>query len=180
MLSTFVLAALAGAAVAAPAPVAVNAPVERRQTDTIALEAFLTREFNISLESAILNIGGVNGNIVPGADPGYVVASPSTVNPNYFYSWTRDSALTQLMLTDELLFGIDVVGNNTIQKIVEQYTVAQAQIQTVTNPAGALWPAGLGLGEAKFYTNGTRFNGAWGRQVFTLWSQPGTMTDIFD
>lgn len=161
MLSQFVLVALAGAAIAAPAP-----KVERRQADTIALEEFLGREFNISLQGAILNIGGVNGNIVPGADPGYVVASPSTENPNYFYSWTRDSALTELMLTDELLFGIDVVGNNTIQKIVEQYTVAQAQLQTVTNPAGALWPAGLGLGEAKFYTNGTRFDGAWGRQVF--------------
>lgn len=164
MLSEFILAALAGAAVAAPAPAAVAAPVvERRQADTMALESFLARQFNISLEGAIINIGGVNGNIVPGADPGFVVASPSTVNPNYFYTWTRDSALTQIMLTDELLFGVNAVGNNTLQKIVEDYTVAQAALQTVTDPSGALWPAGLGLGEPKFYTNGTRFDGAWGR-----------------
>lgn len=163
MLSQFVLAALAGAVVAAPAPAAVPVQFERRQTDALALDAFIAREFNISLEGAIKNIGAVNGNIVPGADAGIVVASPSTVNPNYFYTWTRDSALTQLMLTDELFFGIEAIGNNTIQRIVEDYTVAQAQLQTVTNPAGALWPAGLGLGEAKFYTNKTRFDGAWGR-----------------
>lgn len=159
MLSQFVLAALTAAAVAAPAP----SPLARRQNSSEALSDFIAREFNISLAGAIKNIGGVNGNIVPGADAGIVVASPSTVNPDYFYTWTRDSALTQLMLTDELLFGVDVVGNNTIQKIVEDYTVAQAQLQTVTDPSGALWPAGLGLGEPKFYTNKTRFNGAWGR-----------------
>lgn len=80
------------------------------------------------------------------------------------YTWTRDSALTELMLTDELIFGnAELVGNNSLQILVEQYTGAQAQLQTVTNPSGALWPAGQGLGEPKFYTNGTRFNGAWGR-----------------
>lgn len=67
------------------------------------------------------------------------------------------------MIIDELIFGTERVGNNSLQVVVEQYTRAQAQLQTVTNPSGALWPAGQGLGEPKFYSNGTRFNGAWGR-----------------
>lgn len=159
MWSILVLAALSAVTLAVP----VLAERQGR-----ALEDFIARQFNISLESAILNIGGVNGNTVEDADVGFVVASPSTVNPNYFYTWTRDSALTQLMLVDELIFGVESIGNNSLQVIAEQYTGAQADLQTVTNPSGALWPAGLGLGEPKFYTNGTRFNGGWGRYVITL------------
>jgi glucoamylase len=67
------------------------------------------------------------------------------------------------MIADELLFGTETVDNNTLQYVIEDYLTAQAYLQTVTDPSGALWPAGLGLGEPKFYTNKTRFNGAWGR-----------------
>lgn len=156
MFSKSVLAACIAAAAAYPT-------LEVRQSPARTLEDFISRQFNISLQGAVLNIGGTNGNIVPDADAGFVVASPSTVNPNYFYTWTRDSALTELMLIDELIFGTESVGNNSLQVIAEQYTIAQAQLQTVTNPSGALWPAGQGLGEPKFYTNGTRFNNPWGR-----------------
>lgn len=155
MLSKTILAALA-------VGVAAHPVLEVRQ-QAGTLEDFIAQQLNVSLESAILNIGGVNGNIVEAALPGFVVASPSTVNPNYFYTWTRDSALTQLMYVDELIFGTETIGNNSLQVLAEQYTMAQAALQTVTNPSGALWPAGLGLGEPKFYSNGTRFNGAWGR-----------------
>jgi glucoamylase len=162
MVSRTLMAALAAAAASAH-------PVLESQSTNATFEDFIARQYNISLKGAIANIGGVNGNVVPGADEGYVVASPSTVNPDYFYTWTRDSALTQLMITDELIFGSGpVVANNSLQVILEQYTTAQAQLQTVTNPSGAFWPAGQGLGEPKFYTNGTRFNGAWGRYVLKI------------
>ena len=98
-----------------------------------------------------MNVGGVNGNIVPGALEGFVVASPSKINPDYFYTWTRDSALTQLMFVDELIFGKEKVGNNSLQVVAEQYGAAQAQLQTVTNPSGQFYPAGQGLGEPKFW-----------------------------
>jgi glucoamylase len=127
------------------------------------LESFIERERNISLPAVLKNIGGTNGTGVSAADPGIVVASPSTVNPDYFYTWTRDSALTYLMIVDELIFGTERVGNNSLQIAIEQYFGAQADLQTVTNPSGSLWPAGAGLGEPKFYTNKTRFNLAWGR-----------------
>jgi glucoamylase len=131
--------------------------VERRQ-GADALSAFITQEQAISIQGVLSNIGGLNSSLVAGASPGTVVASPSTVNPDYFYTWTRDSALTYTMLIDELIF-----GNLTLRKTIEDYTTAQAVLQTVTNPSGSLWPAGDGLGEPKFYTNLTRYDGTWGR-----------------
>lgn len=157
MFSRAIVTALVAAASALPSPLVL---VERQER---SLEDYISRQFNISLQGALLNIGGTNSSLVPGALPGYVVASPSKINPDYFYSWTRDSALTELMITDELIFGTERVGNISLQTVVEDYTSAQAFLQTVTNPSGTLWPAGLGLGEPKFFTNGTRFNGAWGR-----------------
>ncbi|KEF52792.1 uncharacterized protein A1O9_11209 [Exophiala aquamarina CBS 119918] len=129
---------------------------ERRQVNT--LSEFIAQERPVALEGALANIGGLNSSWVDGASPGVVVASPSTVNPNYFFTWTRDSALTYMMLIDELIF-----GNRSLRGTIEDYTKSQATLQTITNPSGSLWPAGDGLGEAKFYTNLTRFDGTWGR-----------------
>ena len=128
------------------------------ETRALSIAQWVAKERAISLSGALNNIGGFNSGLVPGAEPGIVVASPSTFNPNYFYTWTRDSALTYTMIVDEL-----ILGNTSLQTTVEDYTKAQAQLQTVSNPSGSFWPAGQGLGEPKFYTNLTRFNGDWGR-----------------
>lgn len=122
------------------------------------LETFIAREQPIALAGALANIGGLNSSWVQGASPGIVVASPSTVNPDYFFTWTRDSALTYTMLIDELIF-----GNTSLRKTIEDYATAQAILQTIDNPSGSLWPVGDGLGEPKFYTNITPFDGPWGR-----------------
>jgi glucoamylase len=45
------------------------------------LDAFIKSERAIALQGALNNIGP-NGSAVPGAGAGYVVASPSKVNPN--------------------------------------------------------------------------------------------------
>lgn len=130
-------------------------PLQKRQS---ALDTYVANERAIALNHALGNIGGTNHTRVPAADAGIVVASPSNYYPNYFYTWTRDSALTYAMIVDELIF-----GNLSLQKTIEDYTLAQADLQTVDNPSGTLWPAGLGLGEMKFFTNKTRFNEDWGR-----------------
>lgn len=67
------------------AAVAVAHPLleARQSTYNASLENFIAREYNISLNGAIINIGGANNNIVPGAGEGFVVASPSKVNPDY-------------------------------------------------------------------------------------------------
>ncbi|KAI1616287.1 1, 4-alpha-D-glucan glucohydrolase [Exophiala viscosa] len=137
-------------------PFSFAAPsLDARQDD---LSSFIAVEQPIALAGALANIGGLSSTWVEGASPGMVVASPSTVNPNYFYSWTRDSALTYAMIIDEL-----ILGNTSLRKTIEDYTHAQAVLQTIANPSGSLWPYGNGLGEPKFYTNITTFTGAWGR-----------------
>ena len=45
------------------------------------LDSFIAAERAIALQGALNNIGP-NGSLVPGAGAGYVVASPSTENPN--------------------------------------------------------------------------------------------------
>ena len=150
-LLTSSLLALTGAS---PAPAQV---LDKRQGAS-TLSTFITAQQAISVDGVLANIGGQNSSLVVGATPGVVVASPSTVNPDYFYTWTRDSALTYTMLIDELIF-----GNLKLRKTIEDYTAAQAVLQTVTNPSGSLWPAGDGLAEPKFYTNLTRYDGTWGR-----------------
>ena len=146
----------------------------KRQAD---LEGFIQSERSISLEGVLANIGGTNVSTTfnEDADPGIVVASPSRVNPDYYFTWTRgmpllyshqssqtpvilltnfpDSALTYSVIIDELLF-----GNSSLIATIEDYTRSQAVLQTVDNPSGSLYPAGRGLGEPKFNTNKTRFD----------------------
>ncbi|KAF2467875.1 uncharacterized protein BDR25DRAFT_316495 [Lindgomyces ingoldianus] len=80
----------------------------------------------IALQGVLNNIRP-NGTEAPGAYPGIIVASTSTENPNYFYMWTRDSALTMKMLIDEFLH-----GNTGLRIYIEDYLKAQAIIQTVS------------------------------------------------
>jgi glucoamylase len=134
---------------------AVSSASLKRQNN---LEEFIVDERFIAVQGVLQNIGGNNSTLAEGADPGIVVASPSTVNPNYFYTWTRDSALTYSMLIDEYIF-----GNDSLLDTINDYVTSQAELQTVDNPSGSLWPAGDGLGEPKFYTNKTRFDSTWGR-----------------
>jgi len=150
---------------------ALAAPSALRSRD---LTSFIAAERAIALQGALNNIGP-NGSAVPGAGAGFVVASPSKVNPDCkfflilnsyglklmksdFYTWTRDSALTLKMLIDEF-----ILGNTALLPTIWDYVHAQAKLQTVSNPSGTFLPEGLGLGEPKFQVDGTRFNGAWGR-----------------
>lgn len=74
-----------------------------------------------------------------------------------FYTWTRDSALTSMMLIDAL-----IAGETSLQPYIEDYIRAQAELQTVPNPSGDL-ENGAGLGEPKFNVDETAFTGSWGR-----------------
>ncbi|KAI0132383.1 1, 4-alpha-D-glucan glucohydrolase [Xylariales sp. AK1849] len=123
----------------------------------VDVDSFIALERPIALQGALNNIGP-NGSAVQGAAAGYVVASPSKVNPNYFYTWSRDSALTLKMIIDEFL-----LGETSLQQYIDDYLHAQAVLQTVSNPSGTFLPWGKGLGEPKYNVDGTRYNGNWGR-----------------
>ena len=125
-----------------------------RQSNDI--DSFVLKESPIALQGILNNIGA-NGSRVEGASSGIVVASPSTQDPNYFYTWTRDSALTFKFLIDSFL-----QGNAGLESLIQEYILAQAWLQTVDSLSGT-FASGEGLGEPKFYTNETAFEGEWGR-----------------
>lgn len=79
------------------------------------------------------------------------------VNPNYLYTWTRDSALTMKTIIDEF-----IAGNKKLQATITNYIKAMAVEQTLTNPSGN-FHSGAGLGEPKFLISIASFNGPWGR-----------------
>ncbi|RDL30375.1 putative Glucoamylase P [Venustampulla echinocandica] len=121
------------------------------------LASFIPTERTIALKGALNNIGP-NGSAVPGAGAGFVVASPSKQDPDYFFTWSRDAALTMKMIVDEF-----ILGESQLQPYIDDYIHSQAVLQTTTNPSGTFLPAGLGLGEPKYQVDGSRFNEAWGR-----------------
>lgn len=55
-------------------------------------DTYLAAESPIAKTGLLANIGST-GSKSQGAKPGIVIASPSTTNPNYLFTWTRDSAL---------------------------------------------------------------------------------------
>ncbi|RAL01442.1 putative glucan 1,4-alpha-glucosidase [Aspergillus ibericus CBS 121593] len=119
------------------------------------LDSWLSSEATVA-RTAILNNIGADGAWVSGADSGIVVASPSTDNPDYFYTWTRDSGLVIKTLVD--LFRN---GDSDLLSTIEHYISSQAIVQGISNPSGDL--SSGGLGEPKFNVDETAYTGSWGR-----------------
>ncbi|KAG8699843.1 Glucoamylase, intracellular sporulation-specific [Ceratobasidium sp. 394] len=91
-----------------------------------------------------------------GAAEGLVIAAPSKDHPDYFYTWTRDSAIVTGTIVDRLL-----AGENELEAALRLYAYSQAALQKTCNPSGC--PTDGGLGEPKFNVDGTPFTGSWGR-----------------
>ncbi|ROT38732.1 glucoamylase P [Sodiomyces alkalinus F11] len=120
----------------------------------------ITQQRPVALEAVLDNIGP-DGSQVPGTAAGLVVASPSRNDPDYFFTWSRDAALTFKMIVEEYIR--DPSGRSHLEGHIRNYIRSQAILQTVANPSGTLLPSGRGLGEVKYHVDGSRFNGAWGR-----------------
>ena len=81
--------------------------------------------------------------------PGCVIASPTKNNPNYFYHWIRDSALTTLTLSKMYKKNIE---KTFIKNFLLKYSLFEKHLQEINN-----------LGEPKFNVDGTNFMDDWGR-----------------
>lgn len=89
-------------------------------------------------------------NISPAdAVPGTVVAASSRENPNYYYHWVRDAALT--LLTIQKL----AEKEPSLWKHVEDFAKLSRSHQLTNAPGG--------LGEVKFHVDGSPFTAPWGR-----------------
>ncbi|CAI6331665.1 unnamed protein product [Periconia digitata] len=122
-----------------------------------ALDDWIAKQEPISYAGILANIGEAGARSY-GAGRGLVLASPSTVDPDYYYTWTRDAALTFKALIDRFI----VTKDAYLQTHINDFITAQAALQTVSNPSGT-FQDGSGLGEAKYKPDGTAFTGDWGR-----------------
>ncbi|KAI1780488.1 carbohydrate-binding module family 20 protein [Hypoxylon cercidicola] len=122
-----------------------------------AVDDFITTEEPIALEQLLCNIGS-SGCHAQGASSGIVIASPSTTDPDYFYTWTRDAALVFKAIVDRFANSYDA----SLQTEIQNYITAQARLQTVSDPSGSL-SDGTGLGEPKYNVDFSAFTGSWGR-----------------
>jgi glucoamylase len=68
------------------------------QSSTVA--AYIASQSPLAKAGLLANIGP-SGSKASGALSGIVIASPSNVNPNYLYTWTRDSALVFQAIIDQ-------------------------------------------------------------------------------
>ncbi|KAF2788438.1 carbohydrate-binding module family 20 protein [Melanomma pulvis-pyrius CBS 109.77] len=121
------------------------------------LDTWIANESPIALSGVLANLGP-SGVKSYGASTGILLASPSKSNPDYFFTWTRDSALVFKTLVDQFIN----TGDTNLQLAINDYISAQAKLQTISNPSGSL-SNGAGLAEPKYMPNSTAFTGDWGR-----------------
>ncbi|WVQ95970.1 hypothetical protein IAU59_003069 [Kwoniella sp. CBS 9459] len=139
------------------------------------LPEWMAVERDLAVERILSNIGPIVG-----AKDGLVVASPSRREredlPDYYYTWTRDSALVfsalhQLWLQAPVRPKSYSISNNPsfgsnatfilFENLLRSYISSQAHLQNTPNPSGDLGTGGLN--EPKFHANGSAFLGDWGR-----------------
>jgi glucoamylase len=89
----------------------------------------------------------------PEVEVGTVIASPSKQNPDYFYHWTRDGALTM-----SSVFALSQSGRGK-RSNVDRYMYGFVDRTFKHQETFAF----TGLGEPKYYVNGEAYLGPWGR-----------------
>jgi glucoamylase len=113
------------------------------------LEGWLALERGIALQKMEANISP------PGAAPGAVAASPSRKDPDYFFHWRRDAALTMQEIVTLYSQASDPGEKAHCFKMLTDYAAFVRKTQAASSLTG--------LGEPKFNMDGTPFNGPWGR-----------------
>lgn len=122
------------------------------------LSSWVQKQDRIAFKRILDNIGTGQGEVTSGA----VIASPSRTDPNYFYQWVRDAAIT----IDSVVQYIDDHSFNDtewpLSTVVESYIWNSYTLQRLDNPSGD-FESLSGLGEPKFMPDSTPFKGSWGR-----------------
>ncbi|KAF7314651.1 Glycoside hydrolase family 15 protein [Mycena kentingensis (nom. inval.)] len=121
-----------------------------------AIDSYIATQSPISKAGLLANIGP-NGSKSQGAKAGVVIASPSHSNPDYLFTWTRDTSLVFKVLIEKFVLGQDTTLLGQIQNFVS----SQQRIQQVSNPSGTVSTGGLG--EPHYNIDETAFTAAWGR-----------------
>ncbi|KAJ2444683.1 hypothetical protein IWW46_001890, partial [Coemansia sp. RSA 2440] len=89
------------------------------------------------------------------ARAGAICASPSRKHPDYYYAWTRDSALVVLEVIAWLDNNkLDYMLKDELKQRLDDYVEFTRHLQGLKNLK-------YGLGEAKFHMDGTAFRAPW-------------------
>jgi glucoamylase len=121
------------------------------------LETWLPREKEMSIRMILRSISPKEGA------RGSVYASPSKVDPNYYYHWVRDAALLmnevyEAYANKQIDFGLT---DKALEGVLFDHAQFSRKLQLTTNPSGG--PDQNGVGEPKFYLNGSVYEDSWGR-----------------
>ncbi|KAL0960774.1 hypothetical protein HGRIS_005795 [Hohenbuehelia grisea] len=119
-------------------------------------EEFIGTQAAVAKAGMLANIGP-SGSRASGAKAGVVIASPSSHDPDYLYTWTRDSSLVFKAILDHYTAGED----DSLRGHIDAFVASQKRIQQVENPSGTVETGGLG--EPKFHIDETAFTENWGR-----------------
>ncbi|KAJ2497600.1 hypothetical protein GGH96_004975 [Coemansia sp. RSA 1972] len=126
-------------------------PANTHRAATQALESWITAQDAYSRKQILNNFASNNGDARAGA----ICASPSRKHPDYYYTWTRDSALVVLeviaWLNDDTL---DSLLKEELEQRLDDYVEFTRHLQGLKNLK-------YGLGEAKFHMDGTAFRAPW-------------------
>jgi glucoamylase len=91
----------------------------------------------------------------PGTASGSVIASPSKADPDYYYHWTRDSALTLDALVTVYQTSTSPQIRNQLAQIFKDFLSFSRKNQETATLTG--------LGEPRFNVDGSAYNGPWSR-----------------
>jgi glucoamylase len=102
------------------------------------------------------SIDWIMSNLHAGPKPGIVLASTTKSEPNYFFHWVRDSAITVLELQSVKTQTADIQLKSELEKFFYNHTALNIKLQSLDHVQ-------TGLGEPKFQADGTPDREAWGR-----------------
>ncbi|PIA13613.1 Six-hairpin glycosidase [Coemansia reversa NRRL 1564] len=130
----------------APWNSAKSIETQAQDSGILKLEEWINGQNEFSQKQILANIAPISNDHK--AVPGAICASPSRAYPNYYYTWTRDSALTM----SEVFEWIN--STNEVENVMKDYIQFTEKVQKMNGLQ-------YGLGEAKFNMDGTPFKGSW-------------------
>lgn len=123
----------------------------RKVSKQHALERWIADEKKYAWKRLLMNIQPTEE-----CDPGCIVASPSKKDPNYFYQWSRDSAMVMKVIIEYWKRDIDPTG--TAKQLILDFINETKKMQRMDTPSGGFKTGGLG--EVKFEVDGKPFTGS--------------------
>lgn len=117
------------------------------------LTAWLKLEREVALQKMLKNINP------PGSLPGIVIASPSKENPNYYFHWVRDAALSMESVYQLFLQSLSPSNSNGHSQKYLNLLLESFSLSAVLQNNFAF----SGLSEPKYYVDGKSYKFPWGR-----------------